>query len=468
MVKNTNMPEIQTESPSQQMETDLRELAQDIVRRAIAGGATAAECVVREGDEFSTLVRMGQVETLKESGSKSIGVRVFNGQRTASTHSSDFSRAGLDRMVKSALELSRITSEDPFAGIPEASQLGSLSGDLDLYYSDVYSLPGQERIAYARRAEKAALEVDPRLKNSDGGSFDAATGHKILANSHGFVGEYRRSYCSVAAVPIAQAENGAMQRDYWFSVARSLSKLESPEQVGKIAAQRTLRRLGGRKVKTAQVPIIFDPLVATSILEHIFEGINGDSVYRGASFLAGKLGEKIAGDLVTIIDDGTMVGGFGTSPFDGEGIPTRRTVVVENGVLKSYLLNTYTAKKLGLQTTANASRGLAGTPGIGPGNYFLQAGTKTPQQIIGDVKEGLYVTEFLGHGANLVTGDYSRGASGLWISGGELTFPVEEITVAGNLKDMFFNISEIGNDLEFRGAVASPTLRIDGLTVGGE
>ena len=462
------MPEIQTESLSQQIETDLRELAQDIVRRAMTGGATAAECVVREGDEFSTLVRMGQVETLKESGSKSIGVRIFNGQRTASTHSSDFSRQGLDRMVKSALELSRITSEDPFAGIPEASQLGSLSGDLDLYYSDVYSLPGQERIAYARRAEKAALEVDPRLKNSDGGSFDAATGHKILANSHGFVGEYRRSYCSVAAVPIAQAENGAMQRDYWFSVARSLGKLESPEHVGKIAAQRTLRRLGGRKVKTAQVPIVFDPLVATSILEHIFEGVNGDSVYRGASFLAGKLGEKIAGDLVNIIDDGTMVGGFGTSPFDGEGIPTRRTVVVENGVLKSYLLNTYTAKKLGLQTTANASRGLAGTPGIGPGNYFLQAGTKTPQQIIGDIKEGLYVTEFLGHGANLVTGDYSRGASGLWISGGELTFPVEEITVAGNLKDMFFNISEIGNDLEFRGAVASPTLRIDGLTVGGE
>jgi PmbA protein len=462
------MPEIQTESPSQQIETDLRELAQDIVRLAMAGGATAAECVVREGDEFSTLVRMGQVETLKESGSKSIGVRVFNGQRTASTHSSDFSRQGLDRMVKSALELSRITSEDPFAGIPEASQLGSLSGDLDLYYSDVYSLPGQERIAYARRAEKAALEVDPRLKNSDGGSFDAATGHKILANSHGFVGEYRRSYCSVAAVPIAQAENGAMQRDYWFSVARTLGKLESPEQVGKIAAQRTLRRLGGRKVKTAQVPIIFDPLVATSILEHIFEGVNGDSVYRGASFLAGKLGEKIAGDRVNIIDDGTMVGGFGTSPFDAEGIPTRRTVVVENGVFKSYLLNTYTAKKLGLQTTANASRGLAGTPGIGPGNYFLQPGTKTPQQIIGDIKEGLYVTEFLGHGANLVTGDYSRGASGLWISGGELTFPVEEITVAGNLKEMFFNISEIGNDLEFRGAVASPTLRIDGLTVGGE
>ncbi|MGA8154423.1 MAG: TldD/PmbA family protein [Terriglobales bacterium] len=462
------MSSTQLETRDPKVETDLKEIAQDIVRRAMAGGATAAECVVREGDEFSTLVRLGEVETLKESGSKAIGVRVFNGQRAASTYSSDFSREGLDRMVKSALELSKITSEDPFGGIPEASQLGSISGDLDLYSADVYSLPGEERISYARRTEKAALDYDPRLKNSDGGSFDAATGHKVLANSHGFVGEYRRSYCSIAAVPIAQAENGAMQRDYWFSVARSLSRLDSPEDVGKIAAQRTLRRLGARKVKTAHVPVVLDPLVAVSILDHIFEGVNGDSVYRGASFLAGKLGQKIAGDRVNVIDDGTMPGGFGTSPFDGEGVPTRRTVVIENGVLNSYVLNTYTAKKLGLQTTGNASRGLAGTPGIGPGNYFLQPGTKTPQQIISEIKDGLYVTEFLGHGANLVTGDYSRGASGMWISGGELAYPVEEITVAGNLKEIFFNITEIGNDLEFRGAMACPTIRIDGLTVGGE
>jgi PmbA protein len=269
-------------------------------------------------------------------------------------------------------------------------------------------------------------------------------------------------------VPIAQTAEGAMQRDYWFSVARTLAKLDSPEQVGKIAAERTLRRLGARKAKTAQVPIVFDPMVSSSILEHIFEGVNGDSVYRGASFLAGKLGQKIAGSNVTIIDDGTIVGGFGTSPFDGEGVPTRRTVVIENGVLNSYLLNTYTAKKLGLQTTGNASRGLAGTPSIGPGNYFLQPGTKSPKELISSIKEGLYVTEFLGHGANLVTGDYSRGASGLWISGGELTYPVEEITVAGNLKDLFFNISEIANDLEFRGSMAAPTIRVDGLTVGGE
>jgi PmbA protein len=462
------MPPTKLETQQPKLATDLREVAQDIVRRAMKGGATAAECVAREGDEFSTLVRLGQVETLKESGSRSIGVRIFFGQRSASTYSSDFSRSGLDRMLNSALELAKITSEDPFGGIPPADQLGQVHGDLDLYHQDVYSLPGADRIDYARRTEKAALDFDPRIKNSEGGSFDAATGHKVLANSHGFVGEFSRSYCSVAAVPIAQTDEGAMQRDFWFSVARTLKKLDSPEEVGRIAAERTLRRLGARKAKTAKVPVVFDPMVSTSILEHIFEGINGDSVYRGASFLAGKLGQKIAGDNVTIIDDGTIPGGFGTSPFDGEGIPTRRTVVIENGVLKSYLLNTYTARKLGLQPTGNASRGLAGTPGIGPGNYFLQPGPKVPKDLIAGIKEGLYVTEFLGQGVNLVTGDYSRGASGLWISNGELTYPVEEITVAGNLKDLFFNISEIASDLEFRGSVAAPTIRVDGLIVGGE
>ncbi len=456
------------ENSETQTAIDLKEIASDVVSRAMKAGASAAECVAREGDEFSTVVRLGQVETLKESGSRGIGLRVFFGQRAASTHSSDFSAAGLDRMLKAALELAKITSEDPFGGIPDAALLGSIKGDLDLFHQDVYSLPSAERIDYARRAEKAALDSDPRIKNSEGGSFDAATGRKVLANSHGFVGEYRRSYCSVAAVPIAQDDAGLMQRDYWYSVARSLAMLESAESVGKEAARRTLRRLGARKVKTAQVPVVLDPMVSSSMLEHIFEGVNGDSVYRGASFLAGKLGEQIAGTNVTVIDDGTIPGGFGTTPFDGEGIPTRRTVVIENGILKSYLLNTYTAKKLKLETTANASRGLAGTPGIGPGNYFLERGQKAPKQIIGEIKDGLYITEFLGHGANLVTGDYSRGASGMWIVNGELAYPVEEITVAGNLKEMFRNISEIGSDLEFRGSVACPTIRIDGLIVGGE
>ena len=447
---------------------NLRELSVDVVRKAMKGGASAVEVVLRDGSEFSTSVRLGEVETLKESGSRSIGVRAFFGKRSASTWSSDFSSTGIDGMVKAALNLARITSEDPFAGIPEPEQLGSIKTDLDLYYDDVYSLSTADRIDYARRAEKAALSVDPRICNSDGGSFDAATGVKVLANSNGFVGDYRRSYCSVSAVPIAQVEGSSMQRDYWYSVARTLTKLESPEHVGQVAAQRTLRRLGARKVKTQRVPIVFDPLVAGALLGHIFEAVNGDSVYRGASFLANKLGEKIAGANITIVDDGTMVGGFGSSPFDAEGVPTRRTVVIDKGVLNSYLLNTYTAKKLKLQTTGNASRALAGTPGIGAGNFFMENGTRAPKDIYAGVKEGLYVTEFLGFGVNLVTGDFSRGASGVWIQNGELTFPVEEVTVAGNLRDMLNNISEIGNDLEFRGSVACPTLRIDGMTVAGE
>jgi PmbA protein len=448
-------------------DADLRDLASTVVSRAMKSGATAAEAVVRESSEFSTVVRMGEVETLKESGSRAIGLRMFLGQRTASTYSSDFSKDGMQRLISGAIELARVTSEDAYAGIPESDQLGSL-GDLKLYYEDVYSLPPEERIDYARRAERAALEADPRMKNSDGGSFDAAIGHKVLVNSHGFLGEFRRSYCSVSAAPIAQDENGNMQRDSWYALARTLAKLESPEEVGREAARRTLRRLGSRKIASTRVPIVLDPMVAGSILDNIFDAVNGEAIYRQSSFLMGKLGQKVAAGNITVVDDGTIPGGFGSEPFDGEGVPTRRTVVIENGVFKSYLLNTYTAKKLGLKSTGNASRGLAGTPGIGSGNFYLQKGERTPQQIIGDIKQGLYVFQFLGFGVNIVTGDFSRGVSGMWIENGELTYPVEEVTIAGNLKDMLNNISEIGNDLEFRGSTAAPTLRIDGMMVAGE
>jgi PmbA protein len=456
------------QEPATSANINLKEIATDAVRLALRNGATAAEVVAAEGSEFSTTVRLGQVETLKEAGSKAVGIRVFVGQRTANTHTSDLTPDGINKMVESAISLAKVTSEDPFAGIPEPDELGQLQGDLDLYHNDVYSLSPADRIDYARRAEKAATSADPRIVNSDGGSFDAAVGQKVLANSHGFVGESRNSYCSVTAVPIAQVEGSAMQRDFWYSVSHSLKRLASPEEVGAIAAQRTLRRLGARKVKTAKVPIVFENTVSAALLGHIFEAVNGDSVYRGASYLSEKLNEKIAGDNITIIDDGTIPGLFGTSAFDGEGVASRRTTVVENGVLKSYLLNTYTAKKLKLKTTGNASRGLAGTPGIAPGNFFLHPGSKSLQEIIAEIKEGLLVTEFLGHGVNLVTGDFSRGASGLWIENGEIAFPVEEITVAGNLRDMFANVSEIGSDLEFRSAVACPSLRIEGMTVAGE
>jgi PmbA protein len=446
----------------------LKDIAVDVVERAMKAGATAADAIARDGNEFSTLVRLGEVETLKESGSRALGLRLFVGKRAAATHTSDFSREGVERLVSSAIDLARATSEDPDGGLPDAASLGSLKQDLDLYYEDVYSLSTEDRISYARRAEAAAMSVDPRITNSEGGSFDAATGYKVLANSLGFVGEYRRSYCSVSAVPIAQSGDGAMQRDYWYSTSRTMQKLESPESVGRKAAERTLRRLGARKVATQRVPVIFDPMVSRGLIDHVFDAVTGDAVYRHASYLAGKLGEQVAGDNITIVDDGTMVGGFGSSPFDGEGVPTRRTVVIERGVLKSYLLNTFTARKLKLQTTGNAARGLTGNPGIGSGNFYLKPGEKTAQEIIRDVRAGLYVTEFLGFGVNLVTGDFSRGASGLWVENGEFTFPVEEITVAGNLKDMFRNVSMIGSDLEFRSSIAAPTLRIEGMTVAGE
>jgi PmbA protein len=294
----------------------------------------------------------------------------------------------------------------------------------------------------------------------------------VLANSRGFVGGYRSSYAGVSASPLAIDANGQMQQDGWWSGARRLADLESPESIGQEAARRTLRRLGARRVATQKVPIVFAPEVASSLIGSVFEAASGDAIWRSASFLAGHLGEQIAAPSLTIVDDNTMLlptgaGGFGTSPFDGEGLPSLRTVVVEHGVLCNYLLNTYTGRKLGMKSTHNASRGLAGTPGIGCGNLYLEPGTHTPGEIIGDIPAGLYVTSLMGFGVNVVTGDYSRGATGLWIENGQLTHAVEEITIAGNLAEMLRNVTAIGNDLVFRSAVASPTLRIDGMTVAG-
>jgi PmbA protein len=451
---------------------DLESLTADVVALAMKAGASDAEAVVREGDEFSVTVRMGEVETLKESGSRGLGLRVFLGKRSGTASTSDLTPDGIRQLVDGAMALAKLTEEDPFAGLPEVGEFGSVSGDLHLYFEDVYSFDGAERIEWARRAEAAALAADARITNSNGGSFDASTGRKVLANSRGFVGGYRTSYAGVSAAPLAKDENGAMQRDGWWSSARRIGDLESPESVGQEAARRTVRKLGARRMATQQVPIIFAPEVARSLIGSVFEASSGDSIWRHASFLAGKLGESIGVPGLTIIDDNAMllpsgVGGFGSSPFDGEGLPSRRTVVVTGGVLRSYLLNTYTARKLGMKSTHNASRGLAGTPGIGCGNLYLEPGKLTPEEIIGGVPAGLYVTSLMGFGVNLVTGDYSRGATGLWIEKGQLTHAVEEVTIAGNLAEMLRHVTAIGNDLVFRGSVASPTLRIDGMTLAG-
>ncbi len=469
-------------APSAEAALDLESLASGVVAQALQAGASDAEAVLREGDEFSVNVRMGEVETLKESGSRALGLRVFLGKRSASASTSDLTADGIRQLVEGALALAQVTEEDPFNGLPEREEFAvagsgpgaSLPGEnhLHLYYDDVYSLSGPERIEWARRCEAAALSADPRITNSDGGSFDAATGRKVFANSHGFVSSYRTSYAGVAAAPLAMDADGKMQRDGWWSSARSFALLESPEAVGAEAARRTLRRLGARRVPTQRVPIVFSPETARTLVGSLFEAASGDAVWRSASFLAGKLGQAIAAPALTLIDDHTLLlpsgaGGFGTSPFDGEGLPSQRNVVVENGVLRTYLLNTYAARKLGLKSTHNASRGLAGTPGIGCGNLYVVPGTQSEEQILAGVQAGFYVTGLMGFGVNVVTGDYSRGATGLWIENGQLTHAVEEVTIAGNLAEMLRSVTAIGSDLVFRGAVASPTLRIDGMTVAG-
>ncbi len=460
-------------------------LAEEVVALALRSGATDAEAVGFESEEFAVNVRLGQVEQLTESGSGALGLRVFcaadGGQRTASTSTSDLSPDGIARLVSGAVELAKVTGADPFAGLPERAAFGSNdAASLALYFDDVDQIPAAERIEIARRCEAAAMAVDSRIQNSSGADFDASNSRRVMVNSRGFTGEYRRSYCGFSVTPIAQDASGAMQRDYWYSSSRTSRLLDTPENVGRKAAERALRRLGARQVSTQQCPVVFAPEIARGLMANLLSAADGDAIYRNASMFAGKLGEQVAGENITMIDDGTLVfdhtlpdgstikvGGFGTSPFDGDGLQTRRTIVIERGILKHLMLNTYTARKLAMESTAKASRGLAGAPGIGGGNFFLEPGTGTPEQIIAAVPNGLYVLQTMGFGVNLVTGDYSQGASGLWIENGELAYPVEQITIAGNLKDMFRNVSAIGNDLEFRSAGAVPTVRIEGMTVAG-
>ena len=444
---------------------NLEQFASELVERAVRTGATAADAVVREVDEFSTAVRLGKIESLKEAASKALGLRAFVGDRSATSYSSDFSPQSLARIVERTLEMARVTSEDSASGLPPAELLGRYAGDLQLYHSDVAELSTERRIELARVAEDAALQSDPRIQNSEGAWFEASWGTKAYANSLGFAGSYRSSYCAVSVAPIAQ--DGGMQRDYWYSVARRAGALEDAAAVGRKAAQRALRKLGSRKVPTCRVPVVFDPETARALLGHIFEAVRGDAIYRSASFLAGKLGERVASEQITVLDDGLRPGGFGSRPFDDEGIGASVTSVIEKGVLRNYLLNCYTARKLNLKTTGNASRGIAGAPTVGPKNFYLAAGAQSPEEILGSVKNGFYVTDLIGFGVNIVTGDYSRGASGLWIENGKLTYPVEEVTIAGNLRTMLNQIEAVGSDLEFRSALAAPTLLVGGLTVAG-
>jgi PmbA protein len=444
----------------------LEEIAALLLSGAKRHGATAADVVVAEGDSLEVGVRLGEIEKLKQARQKHLGLRVLIGERSAVTSSADFSRAALERLAEETCALARVIAPDPFSGLPDAAELATAIPDLDLYDPEVEALTAERAIAVSQAAERAALDVDARITNSEGAGMHASTGRVLYASSLGFTGSYRDSSVSLSVVPVA-TENGSMQRDYWYSAQRKLARLEAPEHVGRQAAARTLRRLNARQVPTGEVPVIFDPEMASGLLQHLAAAVSGNSLYKGMSFLIGKLGQHIAPESVTIVDDGTLVGALGSKPFDGEGLATRRTVVVDRGVLTSYLFDTYSARKLNSRSTGNAARPIGGAPYVSPTNLVLQPGTASPQDIIRSVQRGLYVTELIGFGVNPVTGDYSRGAVGQWIENGEFAYPVEQITIAGNLLAMYDAIEVIGNDLDMRHAVVAPTLKVARMTVAG-
>jgi PmbA protein len=444
---------------------DFKELAGDLLKKAKLRGATEADVMIADGTTFSVQVRLSEIERLTKAREKRLGLRVFIGKRSASASTSDFSKESLDQLVSDTCALASAVVEDPASGLPGRTEPGPAT-DLDIY--DPTELDTESQIALARRAETAAMTADPRITNSEGADFNSSSGRVLLGISDGFLGDYPSSSFSISVAPIATEPGGAgMQRDSWYAVQRQLARLDSPESVGREAARRTVRRLGARKMRTTRGPVVFDQDTAGSLLSHLCSAASGYALYKGASFLIDHLGKRLAPDTVTICDDGRLPGGLGSRPFDGEGLSTRKTVVMERGVLTSYLLDTYSARKLGLSSTGNAWRSIGDSPSVGPTNFFLVPGTATPREIIASVKEGLYVTELIGFGVNMVTGDYSRGVAGLWIENGELAYPVEEITIAGNLKQMFQDVEMIGNDLEFRGRIASPTLKIAEMTIAG-
>jgi PmbA protein len=444
---------------------DYRSLAGDLLKRARSQGAGAADLLIAEGTEFSVTVRKGDVETLTNAGSKALGLRVFVGKRTATAYTSDLSPPALEALVRDTVDLARATGEDPAAGLPE-EVVGAEEIDLGLHDSAVGSFPTDERIEWARRAEAAALGASREITNSQGGSFSANEASLTLANTLGFMGSYRSTSVSLSVVPVAE-RNGQMERDYWYTVGHGPGDLQRPEEVGRIAAERTLRRLGARKVPTSEVPVVFDPETAAEILGSVFSALSGYSVFRNATFLKDRLGEVVASPLLTVVDEGRRPRGMGSRPFDGEGLPTRKNVPLEGGVLKYYLCDSYSARKIGGKATGSARRGVAGGPSVGAGNLYFQPGTCSPGDIIGGVETGLYVTDLIGFGVDLVSGDYSQGAVGHWIEGGRLAYPVHEVTIAGNLKEMLKDVDAVGNDLEFRGSSAAPTLRIKKMIVSG-
>ena len=446
----------------------LLDLADDLCKRALARGVDVAEVKARSGSELSTKIRLGEPELIEEAGHRSVGMRVIKKGRVALTSTSDLTPQGLARFVDDAIELVEISQEDVFAGPADPSLIfHGEAADLELYDPACGQVDAAGAVDRARRGEKAARDADPRITNSDGATFSRTAGCQALVLSGGFRAGLAGLYSSLSVVPVADDEGDKKRRGYHWSAKRFLADLDEPEAVGKEATRRTLRKLGARKVPTTEAPVVFDPDAARSILGLVAGCVMGSAIWRKSSYLTEREGSQIASELVTIVDDPLIPRAPGSRPFDGEGLLSRRNVVVDKGKLLLYLCDSYSARKLNRTSTASASRGSGGGVGPSTSNFILQPTAQSAADIVKSTARGLYVTDMMGFGFNAVTGDFSRGASGFWIENGELAFPVSEVTISLNLDELLRRIDAVGDDLDLRSSTASPTFRVSAMTISG-
>ena len=439
--------------------SDLAELVADVLARAKRMGATAVAAEVSESAGLSVTVRKGQVETIEQTRDKGLGVTVHVGHRRGNASTSDFSAAALERTVQAAYDIARITGEDPFAGLPDADMIAHDHADLALF--DPWHLPVERAAEIAKAMEAGAFATSKAISNSDGASVSVHHGHFVLANSLGFIGGYPYSRHTISCSPIARAGR-EMQRDDWYSSSRSAELLADPATVGRYAARRALARLGARKISSRKVPVLFEAPLACGLLGAFVQAVSGGALYRKTTFLVDSLGKPVFANHIDLHEDPSVPGAFGSSPFDDEGVRTAARDVVEAGVVKGYFLSSYSARKLGMKTTGNAG----GSHNLSLTSRNTRAGDDLPA-MLKKMGTGLLITELMGQGVNYVTGDYSRGASGYWVEGGEIRHPVEEITIAGNMRDMFAAIVAIGADTIQRGTKQTGSILIESMAVAG-
>jgi len=448
------------------MNEDYSSLVDHVLSHARQRGADDAEVMLSAGRNFSATVRLGEVERLQEAASRTLGLRVFKGGRTASRYTSDLTPRGLAQFVDRTLDLVQIADPDPAAALPDWEERPA-DPDLQLFDPAVEALSAEEKIERALRAERAALDFDPRITNSAGASFSTTTRELVLVNSRGTLGRYKGTVAGCSVQAIADDADGKKRNDYWFSMDRHLGRLEEPEAVGRTAAERTLRHLGARKVETKAVPVVFDPQIAMSLMDVVGDAASGELLFRRASFLVDLEGKPLGSPQVTIVDDPLLPARVGSRPFDDEGVASRRNPLLVDGVFQGFLFDTYTARQLGRRSTASSSRTVGGPASVGTSNLVLVPGPHDPEAIVASIEDGFYVTETIGHGVNMTNGTFSRGAGGIWIEKGRLTYPVTEVNISGNLREMLAAVSMVGNDLIWRGASAAPTIKIDRMMVSG-